>query len=800
MSMEEIKRLTQDYDEQNQQLEKLHEIHKIEASSQSEIIEGLQNKLEKQQEELIELKNKLESSAKMSESLQVAQNFEDRTEEQDQEKYEVHRTEIDSIKTEYESKIEELERRIDSMLRSQELSQAKQEKEIENLNTMTFTIEQLHQNIESYREKVEQLEKEKSSIIEELQSAKQKKHIEDLEISTGILTTPIDEKDKNLIKLQSEKEEISSSFKEISESTIDCMKAQVSEIEESRDTTSQSTQTNEELVKKDDLMILNEELKSSNQRINELLKERDELINGKDKLIQDLEKSQARFINISVELDRSKEKLTLKEKNYRLLESDITQLHSAKTTALEKLSDVESRLNISMSRERELKDSISIAKATINDHNSEIANLQKQHTEEKEKHNKSLSVVKNLKQKITVLEEENRELSEEIVRFQDSIANIEQTSSQTLKQETARLNKEITAKSAQITRLESISGKLREEKDSLFDQYQIKEAEFESSQSLLENLQHRTTELTHQLKECEERAQAMEEELSDKKRSDKEKSKELETLKIKFMEIKSESEKKISSLQKQVEDFKLARDNAEQELSIVQHMVENREEEANVALRKYREEDGRIQMLEFENRSLKEQAVKLEETINGLRTEIGILETKLVKEIFIHTSFKKLRYTINEYHDIETTAQRDKQQHEQLLEESRMRESHLRTVNKTLKDEIRKLQKLNSAASDRPPTSPLHPPTSPSYSVRSTPPGTPTTSSSTGFNLPNNTISSSVSHSTSLREDDVQLKYIRSVVLKFLESKKERPQLIQVLSTVLKLRPEDKQKLITKYG
>src|SRR5436305_12941483 len=106
-----------------------------------------------------------------------------------------------------------------------------------------------------------------------------------------------------------------------------------------------------------------------------------------------------------------------------------------------------------------------------------------------------------------------------------------------MKQEVARFNKELAAKSAQVTQFEALNEKLTTEKEGLFDQLQMKQAEFESSQSLMENLQHRSTELTHQLKEIEEKSQALDEELTSLKRLYKYKSRENEKLIIRAGEM-----------------------------------------------------------------------------------------------------------------------------------------------------------------------------------------------------------------------------------------------------------------------
>ena len=70
-------------------------------------------------------------------------------------------------------------------------------------------------------------------------------------------------------------------------------------------------------------------------------------------------------------------------------------------------------------------------------------------------------------------------------------------------------------KDAQIDRLERSNQSLSAEKDNLFDQLQMRQAEVESAQSLLEVLQSQNTELQYQVREKDGRISILNEELSD---------------------------------------------------------------------------------------------------------------------------------------------------------------------------------------------------------------------------------------------------------------------------------------------
>ncbi|KAG8894748.1 hypothetical protein FRC01_012779, partial [Tulasnella sp. 417] len=72
--------------------------------------------------------------------------------------------------------------------------------------------------------------------------------------------------------------------------------------------------------------------------------------------------------------------------------------------------------------------------------------------------------------------------------------------------------KELNTKAARISQLEATVKNLTQEKDSLFDQMQLRQAELESSQSHLENLQNQNNELQYQLREANDRIALLESE------------------------------------------------------------------------------------------------------------------------------------------------------------------------------------------------------------------------------------------------------------------------------------------------
>ena len=78
--------------------------------------------------------------------------------------------------------------------------------------------------------------------------------------------------------------------------------------------------------------------------------------------------------------------------------------------------------------------------------------------------------------------------------------------------------REIENKKARISDLENAVRTLSREKDELFDQLQLRQAELESSQSSLESLQGQNSELQYQLREASDRIALLQDEFTDVRR------------------------------------------------------------------------------------------------------------------------------------------------------------------------------------------------------------------------------------------------------------------------------------------
>ncbi len=193
-------------------------------------------------------------------------------------------------------------------------------------------------------------------------------------------------------------------------------------------------------------------------------------------------------------------------------------------------------------------------------------------------------------------------------------------------------------KDAQIDRLEKSIQSLSTERDSLFDQLQIRQAEGESAQSLLEVLQSQTTELQYQVREKDGRIAQLNEELSDFRQeqhsrvSDPSTSPE-EVAKL-LATAESRHEAKLTALKQRLASTEAERVEVEAEWS---RKVEAKQQEAqrwksmvDTASQNRQEDDGHTQELQKEVERLRLATRTHEYDVSQLRGQIQRLTSEEV--------------------------------------------------------------------------------------------------------------------------------------------------------------------------
>ncbi|KAG6381236.1 hypothetical protein JVT61DRAFT_5640 [Boletus reticuloceps] len=179
-----------------------------------------------------------------------------------------------------------------------------------------------------------------------------------------------------------------------------------------------------------------------------------------------------------------------------------------------------------------------------------------------------------------------------------------------------------------------------------------------------------------------------------------------------------------------------------------------------------------------------------EDVTAGLKAEIEKLQAEARSQ---HGRLHELQSHIDAFKDAESTLHRRLSELAartddtgKQLEESKSREAQLRSQNKTLRDELRKVQ--NSAAvleRQRNPGAGY-------WSSRSEVTDSRTSISS----IPDAPSPSSLP--LTKNEEEISYEYLRNVILQFLEHKEMRPNLVRVLSTILRFTPQETRRLMSK--
>ncbi|KAF8609446.1 GRIP-domain-containing protein [Ceratobasidium sp. AG-I] len=353
--------------------------------------------------------------------------------------------------------------------------------------------------------------------------------------------------------------------------------------------------------------------------------------------------------------------------------------------------------------------------------------------------------------------------------------------------------KESTAKTTRIASLESTITGLVNEKDALFEQCQTRQAEAESAQSHLQTVQNQVNELQYQLREAEERNSVLVDEL-DEFRNSSRMSTHSPTPGPEVARLLSEAEGRFES---RLSDLRTKLRATEKERS-------EAEEDWNKTLADRGKE---IEKLRFSLRQAEDKWLESGRVGKGMDEKVAALELK-IQELHLQQNGWQLEKSAltDQLKQVQDTLQSLQTDHaetlervgvfETQLEESKSREVYLRTSNKTLRDELRKVQSSaallekqrpggvggfwsgnnpsNASKSGNGVTSPLHSPRPSSPSM------------------------SDVGSASAKQEEEVNIEYIRNVILQFLEHKEMRPNLVRVLSTILRFTPQETRRLIAK--
>ncbi|KAF8832412.1 hypothetical protein HHX47_DHR1001766 [Lentinula edodes] len=354
----------------------------------------------------------------------------------------------------------------------------------------------------------------------------------------------------------------------------------------------------------------------------------------------------------------------------------------------------------------------------------------------------------------------------------------------------ATFEKEVSNKNSRITQLENSLNSVVRDKNSFFEQVQIRQAEVESSQAHLESLQSQNAELQYQLREQSDRIILLNEELLEARR-------EHDTVSSKYSSISTSPEDTAHLLSSVEVKY-------EAKLTELKRVLKNTEKERNESdaewSRKLREKNQEMEKLSTRLGTAIQSKAQDHGLVENLKVEISHLQQQIQisqnEMSQVRMQIAQLKENENTFNTRETEMETKIKVLEQKLEEGKSRESQLRSNNKTLREELRKVQ--SSAAlleRQRNPGIGYWTSRSESTAVASS-----DSVNSSSSSPPAGRTSSDNARESPVKkeEEEVNLEYLRNVILQFLEHKEMRPNLVRVLSIILHFTPQETRRLVAK--
>ncbi|GLB36220.1 putative mediator complex subunit Med5 [Lyophyllum shimeji] len=330
---------------------------------------------------------------------------------------------------------------------------------------------------------------------------------------------------------------------------------------------------------------------------------------------------------------------------------------------------------------------------------------------------------------------------------------------------------EISSKNLHIRSLEQSLSLVTKDKNGFFDDLQLRQAELESAQSHLESLQSQNTEYQYQLRELGDRYALLKEDFAEAQREQETRTREPATSADEVARLLSVAEakyeSKLSELKRNLSALEKERNDVEADWS-----------------RKLRDKTSELEDLKRLVGSVTRMEQQHEDVVAGLKVGIGKLEGEcrlLQGQLHeVRQSYAQVREAEKSWKSLEQELSTKISALEQQLDEIKQREAQLRLGNKTLREELRKVQSSaallerqrnpgvgywTSRSTDSNPTA-----SQASVNSTSSEAGSRVTSPEPGIREKN-----------TANDEEVNLEYLRNVILQFLEHKEMRPNLVKLV-------------------
>ncbi|KAK0842920.1 Golgin imh1 [Friedmanniomyces endolithicus] len=340
-----------------------------------------------------------------------------------------------------------------------------------------------------------------------------------------------------------------------------------------------------------------------------------------------------------------------------------------------------------------------------------------------------------------------------------------------------------------LDELEKQVNSLRAEADASREELQMTRARQASAQSLMDSQQDQSRELAIQMREIRERNESLEEELADAHRLLSERSREGETMRRMLGEVEARAEARVKEMRERMDLAVEERDRAEDEASTVGRRKARELEEVRGKLR---EAEQGVAGAREAREEVERREQQLKERQEGLEKNAAQALEELRE---VRAAMAQLRDTIDESERQTGVLEREKAELKKDLEDRQTRLEKLQKSTRSMSEELRGLQSINkqqrqgSIQSSR-------------SSLESTPVASPRITSPPPRGASNGTPLSASSRggggggSSTASTESIDYRYLKNVLLQFLEQKekKHQMQLVPVLGMLLHFDKQDQLK------
>jgi chromosome segregation ATPase len=448
---------------------------------------------------------------------------------------------------------------------------------------------------------------------------------------------------------------------------------------------------------------------------------------------------------------------------------------------------------------------------------SDLLKAQQTAKEEEEKRTKAISLLKTVRQKNVKVEREKEEMARELAEAradrtraledvekvkadkEREVTNLRKGFERELSSAKERADKELAARkgawelemittkaghakelSAQRTKIASLEASVKELTTKTSEQFsalQSRQAEAEGARAELESVRGRTNELEFQLREAREQLTLLEDapRRSAPPSRAPSPSRAVDVQKL-LADADARADAKISELKARVRALERERTELEEdwaaklaqrvrELESLRSALGAKEGEAARAAEARKERDARLDAADAARRELERQMSSLRAEVESARADVAVAaEAERVAR------------------DELAAAQGGTAGVQAQLDEARAAADRMKAANRTLRDELRKVQ------------------SSAQLLERQRGPGVGYWAQNQGAQQPQSPATASPPQSTSPKpeEEEVNLEYLRNVILQFLENPQMRPNLVRVLSVILRFTPQELRRLNAK--